>query len=134
MGSLGSRFFVTVCKINIPEMILKIKLMTMSTCLNQRSTQSRLKSLTSASRVDRFVAVERRDKSQMMKKWYGTIVFIFARPTDWIPMPVTICWSENPSSNFRATGADVDLRRPKRMIIEASKSEMQFVIMKERRT
>ena len=70
----------------------------------------------------------------MMKKWYETIVFIFARPTDWIPMPVTICWSEKERRSFRAMGADVLLRRPRRMMVEARRREMQFVTMKERRT
>lgn len=50
-----------------------------------------MKSLTRARSVARFVAVERSDSSQMMKKWYGTIYFIFARPIDWMPMPVMIC-------------------------------------------
>jgi hypothetical protein len=31
-------------------------------------------------------------------------------------------------------GADVDLRRPRRMMVEARRRDMQFVTMKERRT
>jgi hypothetical protein len=27
----------------------------------------------------------------MMKKWYDTMYCIFARPIDWMPIPVTIC-------------------------------------------
>lgn len=61
------------------------------------------------------------------------MVFILARPMDWIPMPVMICWSENERRSFRHIGAEVDLRRPRRMIMELSRMDMKFVIIKERR-
>ena len=91
IGSLGSMFFSTVCRMKIPLKIPRNMLMSIKNWRNHRSTQSRLKSFTSASSVARFVAVDSRERSQMMKKWYGTMVRILARPTDWIPMPVRIC-------------------------------------------
>ena len=59
---------------------------------------------------------------------------IFARATHWMPMPVRICWSEKLLSSLRHIGAEVDLRRPRRMIVALRQRQMKFVIMKERST
>lgn len=50
----------------------------------------------------------------------------------WMPMPVTICWSLKERRSFLHSGAEVDLRRPSRMMAALRDSEMKFVIMKER--
>lgn len=126
-------FFNTVWRMKMPERIPRNMLISMRIWRIQRRTQSRLKSFTRARRVARFVAVLSKLSSQMMKKWYGTIVFILARPTDWMPMPVRICWSEKDCRSFRLTGAEVDLRRPRRMMAPESRKETKFVMMKERR-
>ena len=91
IGSRGSRFFITVCRMKTPDKTPRKRLISMKICLSHLRTQSRLKSFTRARSVARFVAVESSDRSQMMKKWYGTIDCIFARPIDCIPMPVMIC-------------------------------------------
>ena len=67
-----------------------------------------------------------------MKKWYGTMVFIFARPTDWMPIPVRICWSEKDWRSLRDIGAEVDFRRPRRMMEAERRMESMFVIIKDR--
>jgi len=50
-----------------------------------------------------------------------------------MPIPVRICWSEKDCRSFRHTGAEVDLRRPRKMMMAERKMESRFVIMKERR-
>lgn len=49
-------------------------------------------------------------------------------------MPVMICWSEKESKSFRGIGADVDFRRPRRMMQAERERERKLVMMKERRT
>jgi hypothetical protein len=49
-----------------------------------------------------------------------------------MPIPVMICWSEKARRSLRHMGAEVDLRRLRRMIRLESRRETQFVIMKER--
>lgn len=61
------------------------------------------------------------------------MVFIFARPTDWMPIPVMICWSEKLRSSFRHIGAEVDFFKPSRMMEELRMRETKFVMMKARR-
>lgn len=48
-------------------------------------------------------------------------------------MPVTICWSEKERSSLRHIGAEVDLRRPSRMMTALRRSERKFVMMNESR-
>ena len=132
IGSLGSMFFITVCRMKMPDNIPRNMVMSIRSCLIHRSTQSLLKSFTRASRVARFVAVDSSERSQMMKKWYGTMVFIFARPTDWMPIPVRICWSEKDWRSLRDMGAEVDLRRPRRIMAAERRMESMFVIIKDR--
>lgn len=60
-------------------------------------------------------------------------MFILASPTDWMPMPVRICWSEKDCSSLRDIGADVDFRRPSRMMVAERRIERMFVIMKDKR-
>lgn len=48
-------------------------------------------------------------------------------------MPVRICWSEKDCSSLRDIGADVDFRRPSRMMVAERRIERMFVIMKDNR-
>jgi hypothetical protein len=48
-------------------------------------------------------------------------------------MPVRICWSEKDCSSLRDIGAEVDFRRPSRMMVAERRMESMFVIIKERR-
>ena len=61
------------------------------------------------------------------------MVFIFASPTDWMPMPVRICWSEKDWRSFRDMGAEVDFRRPSRIMVAERRIERMLVIIKESR-
>ena len=69
IGSVGAMFFITDMRTKIPETHDKTRLMNMRNWRSQRRTQSRLKSLTRASRVEMWVAVDSSDSIQMMKKW-----------------------------------------------------------------
>lgn len=59
---------------------------------------------------------------------------ILTSPTDWMPMPVIICWSEKESRSFRGIGALVDFLRLRIIIMALRRRERKFVIMKDRRT
>jgi len=50
-----------------------------------------------------------------------------------MPIPVRICWSEKDWRSFREMGAEVDFRRPSRMMVAERRMERMLVIMKERR-
>jgi len=50
-----------------------------------------------------------------------------------MPIPVRICWSEKDCSSLRLMGAEVDFRRPSRMMVAERRMERMLVIMKERR-
>lgn len=77
--------------------------------------------------------MDNRLSNHTIKKWYGVMLFIFANATDWMPIPVRICWSEKDCSSLRHIGADVDFRRPRRIIMAESVIESKLVMMKERR-
>jgi hypothetical protein len=132
IGNRGSRFFITDWRIKIPDITPNSILTNIKNCLSHLNTQSLLKSFTSANSVVRFVAVLSKLSNQMMKKWYGTIVFILANPTLWMPIPVMICWSLKERRSLRKTGTDVDLRRPRRIMVEERMRATKLVMMKER--
>lgn len=60
---------------------------------------------------------------------------IFARPTDWIAIPVSICWSEKDRRSLRGIldgyGDEVDSRRT---MSELRMKAVPAVMMNERRT
>lgn len=134
IGSVGFKSFRTACSTKIPNTIERTRLTNINACRSQRRTQSRLKSLTSASNVDRCVAVDKRDSIHIMKKWYGTIVSILARPTLWRPMPVIICWSEKDSNSFLNIFASFFRRSSWKIIIALRIMAIPAVIMKDSRT
>jgi len=75
------------------------------------------------------------DSIQTIKKWYGTMVSIFARPTHWIPMPVMICWSDSERSSLREMrDREAAWRSSARMIQAERRNARPAVMMKERRT
>jgi hypothetical protein len=49
-----------------------------------------------------------------------------------MPIPVRICWSEKDCSSLRDIGAEVDFRRPSRIMEAERRIERRLVIMKER--
>jgi hypothetical protein len=49
-----------------------------------------------------------------------------------MPIPVRICWSEKDWRSLREMGAEVDFRRPRRIIAAERRIERMFVIMKDR--
>ena len=82
---------MTDSRTKIPDAIDRTRLTNMKNCLNHLRTQSRLKSLTRARMAPMCVAVASKDSIQTIKKWYGTMDFIFAKATHWMPIPVMIC-------------------------------------------
>lgn len=80
------------------------------------------------------VAVERRESIQTMKKWYGIMDFIFASATDWMPIPVMICWSEKERSSLRMTLDSVLRLASPRMMTTERKRDVPAVTIKESRT
>jgi hypothetical protein len=49
-----------------------------------------------------------------------------------MPMPVKICWSEKDCSSLRDMGAEVDFRRPRRIMAAERRMERMFVTIKDR--
>jgi hypothetical protein len=49
-----------------------------------------------------------------------------------MPIPVRICWSEKDWRSLLDMGAEVDLRRPRRIMAAERRMESMFVIIKDR--
>ena len=135
MGSVCGNFFRIDSRMMTPNAQDRMRLASMRPCLSQRITQSRWKSATSARIVARWVVVESRESIQIIKKWKGTMELILARPTDWMPIPVMICWSERASKNLRGIFQGSNDGESSRKMISALRARaMKAVMIKERRT
>lgn len=134
IGRVGFKSFITACRTKTPNTIDNTRLTNIRAWRSHRRTQSRLKSLTRANRVARCVAVDKSDSIQIIKKWYGTMVSIFASPTLCRPIPVMICWSEKESNSFLNILASFFRRSSWKMIIALKMMAMPAVITKESST
>lgn len=74
---------------------------------------------------------ESRESIQMMKKWYGIMEDMCARPMIWMPIPESICWSEKERRSLRGI---LEAERGRRTMVVERRRAVEAVMMKERRT
>lgn len=134
-GIVAGIFLIVANKMITPYAQLSTRLTNIKNWRIHLNTQSLLNPCTSANNALRWVAVDNKPSIQIMKKWYGTIVSSFASPTDWIPIPVMSCWSENEFSSLARMLEGEDFLRSCRRIMRTLRVMAKpAVMMKERRT